>query len=145
MKIAVIRAEEGKVVESFVFDGVLEEVVKDIAKQALEEWDPARSDFIVVRDVQELTLSGEADEETLRELEERGAAKREDGQLRVLLQYYTISFDTELVDDENYVDRKIYLIAPLVVPELQDELEAHAASLTAGGGEAPPGVRELEE
>ena len=143
MKIAVIWAEDGRVVESFVFEGSLEDVVKDVAKQALEEWDPGRSDFIVVRDVQELTLSGEADEETLRELEERGLAKREDGQLRVLLQYYTISFDTELVDEEDYVDRKIYLVAPLVVPELREELEAHAASLTAERGEGPPGVREI--
>lgn len=143
MKIAVIRAEEGRVVESFEFEGSLTDVVKDIAKQAMEEWDPGESDFFVMRDVREITVGAEIDDETLRELEEEGLARREDGQVKVLLQYYTISFDTELVEDENYVDRKVYVIAPLVVPALKDELEAYAASLTSEKGQSPPGIKEL--
>lgn len=143
MKIAVIRAEEGRVVESYEFEGSLADVVKDIARQAMDEWDPSESDFFVMRDAREITIGAEVDDDTLRELEEEGLARREDGQVKVLLQYYTISFDTELVEDENYVDRKVYVIAPLVVPTLKDELEAYAASLTSGSGQPPPGIKEL--
>jgi len=137
----VIRAEEGRVEESLVFDARLEETVKDIAKHAMEEWDPSRSDFIVVKDNLEVTVTGELVEEVAAELEEQGRIVRSESGVKALIPVYYISFDTEMVDDDNYIDRKIYLIAPLVYSGLKDELEAHAAQLTSPPSREAAGIR----
>ena len=144
MKIAVVRAESGKVVESYIFEGELEEIVKDIARQAMDEWDPRSSDFIVTKDTYQLTISGRPDEEMLDELEEKGLVARDQSGVKVITTIYYISFDTELGEDENYIDKKMYIIAPLISVEFKDELEFEAASLPSyrGGEFKPRGLRE---
>jgi hypothetical protein len=141
VKIAVIRAEYGRVVESFVFEGELEDIVKDVARHAMEEWNPGSSDFFVIKEVHALTVTGSPESEVIEELERRGMVAREEGSLKVLATIYYITFDTELGEDENYIDRKMYVIAPLISPDFKDELEYHAASMTGGRGGGPPGVK----
>ncbi|BAA80820.2 hypothetical protein APE_1817.1 [Aeropyrum pernix K1] len=142
MKVAVIRAEHGRVEESLVFEARLEEVVKDMARHALEEWDPGSSDFLVIRDDIEVTVVGDVEEDVLKELEAQGRVEGEGGETRVLVPIYYISFDNEMIDDENYIDKRILVIAPLVYKGFKDELEAHAASMTAPP-QRPGGIKKV--
>lgn len=142
MKVAVVRAEHGRVEESLVFDARLEETVKDIARQAMDEWDPRRSDFIIIKDNLEVTVTGTMLEDVAQELEAEGRLARGDSQVKALIPVYYISFDTEMVDEDNYVDRKVYIIAPLLYDSFKDELEAHAAQLTSPPPKGPSGIRE---
>jgi Uncharacterized protein conserved in archaea len=56
LKVLVIRAERGKVVKDEVVEGELKDVVKSKALEALNEWSPETSDFIVLKDERELEL-----------------------------------------------------------------------------------------
>ncbi|MCE4616650.1 MAG: DUF2286 domain-containing protein [Aeropyrum sp.] len=141
MKVAVIRAEEGRIEESLVFEARLEETVKDIARHAMEEWNPAKSDFIVIKDNLEVTIAGEPVEEVITQLEEQGRIVRSESGIKALIPIYYISFDTEMVDEDNYADKKIYLIAPLVYEGLKEELESHAAQLTSPPSKGTPGIK----
>lgn len=83
-----------------IFEARLEEVVKDMARHALEEWDPSSSDFLVISDDIEITVVSDIEEDVLRELESQGRVEVEGGETRVLVPIYYISFDNEMIDDE---------------------------------------------
>jgi hypothetical protein len=139
VKVAVIRAEYGKVVESYVFEARLEDVVKDILRHVIDEWKPGESDLVVTKETFSLTVAGEAEEDVIRELEEAGLVSREGDTVRVAVPIYYINFDVDLDEEEGYIVKKLYLIAPLITKEFKYELENEAASLTASG-EEPSGV-----
>ena len=141
MKVAVVRAEHGRVVESYEFEATLEDIVKDIVRQVVEEWKPEESDLLVTRESREITVAGEVEEGVVRELEEKGLVAREGGSLKALVTIYYIYFDVKLEEEsEEYVSNKVYVIAPLVAKEFKYELEREAASWTAWG-EEPSGIR----
>ena len=141
MRVAVIRSEMGRVVESMVLEGSVYDVVKDITRHVMDEWDPGRSDFLVMRDNRKVTILGEPDEAALRELEAEGRVERLPNAVEVYLPIFVISFDNEFLDEEDYVDNKVYVIAPLVADGLREEMEVYAAELTVRK-ERPEGIEE---
>ncbi|MEM0068033.1 MAG: DUF2286 domain-containing protein, partial [Saccharolobus sp.] len=56
MKILVLKSENGKITSEKVIEGELDRVIRDIAKQALEEWNEMASDFIIMHDSQEIRI-----------------------------------------------------------------------------------------
>lgn len=145
-KVLVIRAEEGKVVESEVVEGDLTRVVKDVAARALEEWDPATSDFIVLREVRVVTLNLPIPGDLVDKLRMFGLRKSGPNTAEFDITVYTISFDNILVSEEEggYLERKIYLVVPYVDDNLRAEFEAMAADIVTPK-EPPEGIEELEE
>ncbi|MCE4604746.1 MAG: DUF2286 domain-containing protein, partial [Aeropyrum sp.] len=89
----------------------------------------------------EVTIAGEPVEEVITQLEEQGRIVRSESGIKALIPIYYISFDTEMVDEDNYADKKIYLIAPLVYEGLKEELESHAAQLTSPPSKGTPGIK----
>jgi len=145
LKVLVIRAEEGKVTESSVVEGELEAVVKEVARKALEEWDPRVSDFIVIKEVREVTLGLPIPGKLVDILRPFGLRRKGSKEAAFDLVVYTISFDNRLVSEEegSYIENKIYLIAPYINDDLRAELEAQAAGIVSPK-QAPEGIEELE-
>ena len=141
MKVIVVRSERGRIVESMVMEASIYDVVKDITRHVMDEWDPSKSDFLVMRDNRKVTIIGEPDPEFLKELEAEGRVERSSNGIEVQVPIFIISFDNEFLDDEDYVDNKVYVIAPLVVDSLREEIEVYAADLTVRR-EKPEGITE---
>ena len=144
MKVLVVRAEEGRVTESEVVEGELEEVVRRVAAKALEEWDPRVSDFIVIREVREVTLNLPIPGHLVDKLRPFGLRRKGSNEAAFDLVVYTISFDNRLVSEEegSYIENKIYLIAPYIDDSLRAELEAQAAEIVTVK-RPPEGIEEL--
>jgi hypothetical protein len=144
-KVLVVRAEEGRLVESEVVEGGLTEVVKRVAAKALEEWNPETSDFIVLRDVRVVTLSLPIPGDLVDKLRPYGLRRSGRDTAEFDLVVYTISFDNMMVGGEEggYIERKIYLIAPYINEDLRVELEKQAVDIVTPK-EPPEGIEELD-
>ncbi len=147
-KVLVIRAEDGRVVQSIIEEGKIEDVVKNYARRALNEWEPIYSDFVVLRDKYEVRLKLPISPEQFEKFSKYGLERTPDGYAVFSITIYTISFDNFWIEG-SYQDRKMYLIAPYVDENIKKELEEAAAGstliqqTTMGGGEVD--FSELEE
>lgn len=128
-KILVIRAEDGRVVKTSIEEGELEEVVKKYALQALGEWEPIYSDFIVLKDKYEVRLKLPIKPEQYDVIARFRPERTPDGYAVFNIPIYTISFDN-FWDNDTYKDRKMYLITLYVNESVKAELEATAADST---------------
>jgi Uncharacterized protein conserved in archaea len=144
LKVLVIRAERGKVVRDEVVEGELKDVVKGKALEALNEWSPETSDFIVLKDERELELPLPLKPELVDALRSIGSLSRTKDKAIVRFPIYTISFENKMVSEDKYVEYKVYLLAPYINEDLKTELEAEAQDITTEK-EAPEGIREEEE
>jgi len=144
LEVLVIRAEEGRVVESEVVEGELAGVVKKVAARALEEWNPELSDFIVLREVRVVTLKLPIPGQLVDKLRAFGLRRAGRDEAEFDLVIYTISFDNRVVSEEegSYLEKKIYLIAPYVNEDLRTELESMAAEIVTPK-QPPEGIEEL--
>jgi hypothetical protein len=142
VKVLVVRAEMGRVVESRVLEGEFYEVVKKYVSIASSEWDPEVSDFVVVRDDLNVDVEGSLEREVLEYLRSYGSLEESEGALRVRLPVYTISFDNRFVGEDSYVENKVYIIAPYVNEDLRVLFETEAASITTQEA-APEGIRRV--
>ncbi len=147
-KVLVIRAEDGRVVQSVIEEGKIEDIVKNYARRALNEWEPIYSDFVVLRDKYEVRLKLPISPEQFEKFSKYGLERTPDGYAVFSITIYTISFDNFWIEG-SYQDRKMYLIAPYVDENIKKELEEAAAGstliqqTTMGGGEVD--FSELEE
>lgn len=136
MRTLIIRAELGKVVSSSIVDEDLYAVVKKHVMKASEEWDPARSDLLVMKDLVEIELNGVE----LPEGVQAEVVRTESGRaLRLLV--YLISFDNEAKSDEVFEERKVYLIAPYAGEDIREMLESYAEDLTSSSD--VEGIKEI--
>jgi hypothetical protein len=132
LKILVIRSEEGKIVESKVIDSDLAELVKSITQKALDEWNPASSDFTVLRAKYEIRYKLPIKPELVDIARDLGLdMMREGNELIVQVPIYTISFDNEWMDD-SYTDRKMYIVALYLDDEGRKQIEEYAVETTKG-------------
>ena len=142
-KILVIRSEKGKVVESEIVEGALEDVVKDTARRALEEWDPGLSDFIILKDLREIELELPIDPKLFDILREYGGLAKKGNIAIARLPLYTISFDNRMITENNYIENKVYLVTLFINEDLKTQVEVEAASITSEKT-VPEGIEELE-
>ena len=141
MKVVVIRSERGKITEKSVVEGKIEDIVKDAARKALEEWEPANSDFIAIKDLREVELDLPLNPDLVDFLREYGSLSRVKDKAVARIPIYTISFDNVMISEDRYIENKIYLIAPYINDDLVAELESMAAEYTAERTTAP-GIEE---
>ncbi|MGC9072237.1 MAG: DUF2286 domain-containing protein [Acidilobus sp.] len=141
MKVLSIRAERGKVVKDEVVDGDLKDLVKKKALEALNEWDPETSDFIVLKDEREMELSLPLKPELVDLFRTIGSLSRTKDKAIARFPIYTISFENRMISEDKYVEYKIYLIAPYIDDDVKTELDAEAQDITTEK-ETPEGIRE---
>jgi len=146
VRILVIRAEEGRIVEKEYVEGDLAEVAKKVAAKALEEWDPETSDFVVLRDQRDVEIPPELvnpkNFDVFREFNLRREKTEEGTQAVITVPLYTISFDNISIGDEAFIEKKIYLIVPSVIEEIDVLFEQLAADITSPQAQ-PEGIEEV--
>jgi len=142
LKVLVIRSEDGAVTESRIVEGEFFDVVKQVAGEAYQEWTPESSDFIVMRDYIEVEVDLPLDPALFDFLREYGELARSGkDKASIVFPFFTISFDNRMIDQENFIDRKVYVVAPYINDDVKTDLEAEAARTTAPR-ESPPGIQE---
>jgi hypothetical protein len=141
MKVVYIRAERGRVVETNVVEDKIENVVKEAAREALEEWDPSVSEFVVLKDVEEVTIKLPLPKELEEELKKFDLKKKSEEEATIRYPYYTISFDNRKVGDD-YIEYKIIIVAPYINDDFTAWLETLATEI-ASEKEGPQGIEEL--
>ena len=144
MRILVVRAEEGRIVESEIAEGEFRRVLRSVVERALKEWDEVNSDFLVVRDEQDVEVGPEnIGSDELEELSRITRIERGPSGFRIKLPIYMISFENK-IEGDSYIDSRIYVVTPLVYDELKDIIETDAAHYTAPDKPQPRGIRDLE-
>ncbi len=141
MKVVYIRAEKGKVVETNIIDDEIENVIKDVAREALEEWDPKLSEFVVLRDEEEITIKLPLPDNILNILKNFKFKKKSEKEATIIYPYYTISFDNRKVNND-YIEYKVIIVAPYINDDFTAWLETLAAEIVSER-EPPQGIEEL--
>jgi len=129
-KILIIRAEEGKIVESRVEEGELYSIVKTILSSAGGEWNPVESDFIALREVRVVEVNS-VDPDTIEAIKKYSLVEENRGKFKITIPVYTISFDNRMISEDSYIENKIYIVTLYVNDELKDLFEAEAVEITA--------------
>ncbi len=131
-KVLVVRAEHGEIKESQVVEGDILQVVREIARQALEEWDPAASDYVIVKDKYEVSVKLPLTKEQFERYSKYGL-RRGQGVASFDIPVYMVSFSNEWQGD-SYRDKKIYLVTIYVDESVENEIKEFAAETTRGEG-----------
>jgi len=127
-----VRSEEGAIKESRVLEGSMESIVKDVALEALKEWDPSSSDFTVIKAKYELRYKLPLNPNLAKLITSLGLEySREGREVVVQLPVYTISFDNAWLED-SYIDRKMYIVSLVLDDESKRQIEDYAVEATRG-------------
>ncbi|MGC8572458.1 MAG: DUF2286 domain-containing protein [Caldisphaera sp.] len=144
MKVIIIRSEMGKIISSELVEGELDQIIKKKSEDAMKEWNPEISDFIVLRDVRELELPLPLNPELVDILRNVGTLSRTSEKAIARFPIYTISFENMMIGEDNYVEHKIYLISPYINEDIKTELEKEAVEITTEKV-SPEGIEEEGE
>lgn len=162
MKLLVVRSEDGKIVESEVVEGDLAQVAKQVAGKAMKEWDPATSDFTVLRVAFDLRYKLPLNPDLFDMIRDLGLEMERDADgVIVYIPVYTIGFDSRWMNDA-YLEKKMYVVTLYLDEEGRRQVEEYFAKSTkepkrvdAGAGELvisedamkslEEGLKELEE
>ena len=129
-KIVVVKSVEGKIEDSRIVEGELTNIVKEIARKTLEEWDPERSDFTIIKARYELCYKLPISPDLYDIIDELNLEKfREGNNLIVVVPVYTISFNNEWLEDK-YHDKAIYVVTYYIDEKEKKRIEEYAAETT---------------
>ncbi len=136
-----VEAIEGRVENSVIEEGTLDQILKKYALKALDYWNPLKSDFTIIKTRIEVTYKLPPPDHIIELLdhaeEQQITTSKEDNTLVLSIPVYTISYDNEWYGDA-YRDRRIIVIAPYIDLDEKAKIEEYASEAT---GEA----RRLEE
>ncbi len=144
--VLVIRSVEGKIEDVKIYtDKSLEDVLREYGKKALDEWNPALSDFTIMKTFYELRYKLPIDPDLYDIIEALELEMmREGNELIVKLPVYTISFDNRWSGD-SYRDLKVYVVAYMIDESVKKQLLEYAAETTAREKSLEPSVSLTEE
>ncbi|HIQ56182.1 MAG TPA: DUF2286 domain-containing protein [Pyrodictium sp.] len=129
-KIVVVKSVEGKIEDSRIVEGELASIVKEIARKTLEEWDPEKSDFTIIKARYELRYKLPISPDLYDTINELNLEMfREENNLIVIVPVYTISFNNEWLEDK-YHDKAIYVVTYYIDEEEKKQIEEYAAETT---------------
>ncbi|MGC9106381.1 MAG: DUF2286 domain-containing protein [Thermoprotei archaeon] len=128
MKYLVLRSELGKVTSSGVEEGELKDVIIKVAQNAMKEWNERASDFSIMKDAVEIVVPLPFTKEQYLALKDY-VKERSSKEALVELPVYVISFDNEWTESD-YIDKKVYVIAPFVDSKTVKDIEQYASDLT---------------
>ncbi|MDP8003355.1 MAG: DUF2286 domain-containing protein [Caldisphaera sp.] len=141
MKVLIIRAEKGSIISSEIKDGEIAKIVKNKSEDAMKEWNPELSDFIVLKDEREVDFPLPLKPELVDIMRNIGSLSRTSDKAIARFPIYTISFENMMISEDNYVEHKIYLIAPYINDDIKIELEKEATEITTEKT-GPEGIEE---
>ncbi len=139
-RIAIIEAHSGKIIREEKLEGDLEETVKKVATQLLEEkWMPSFSDFMVLRDVNDIRLSLPLSKEEVDFYKKYELKRIDSNTAQAMLPLFLIVYESLKISEEDYHNRGI---AAVSVYFREDELEQIREMLTEVTKK--PSLEELE-
>jgi hypothetical protein len=132
MKVVILKSENGKITSETFVDDNIGNVVRSVASQALKEWNENTSDFVIMKDMQEVRIPMPLKEETYEKLKNL-LVGREGSNAIAKIPIYIISFENEWSND-NFVDKKVYIVSYYINDDNKKELEEYAQDLTQQDG-----------
>lgn len=143
MKILVLKSEMGKVTSEQIVDGELGETVRKVATEALKEWNEYTSDFIIMKDVQEIKIPLPLKPETYDALKNFLAGKEKNAAI-ARVPFYIISFENEWQEND-FMDKRVYVVTYYINDDMKKEAIDYAASVTSQERGSVEGLEEEEE
>jgi len=138
MKIIVLKSENGKITSENIVEGKFSDVLKEIATMALKEWNETTSDFVIMKDTQDVKIPKPLKPEVYETIK-NFLVGRDEKFAHARIPLYIISFENEWNDD-NFVDKKVYVVSYYLNEENKKELEEYAKDITS-----PENIRDKEE
>jgi hypothetical protein len=139
-KVIIIRADEGKVTEKKIVEGDIDQIIKDVTRKAVEEWQPSLSDLTALHTKLELRYRKPLPPEVADAIFNLNLEYSLEGNdVIVNLPVIVVSFDNRWIDESKYEERRIYVVAPYVDEESTKQLEEYAKDVTS----APKNIMEL--
>lgn len=129
MKLLVIRAEEGEIKDRQIMEGELNSILKNVILKTLEIWDPVKSDLIIVRHKQEITIRLPITREQY-EMYSQFNLKRKGDSASFEIPVYLISFENQWIDD-NIVDSKVFIVSPYIDDYVAEKIVELAKNVTS--------------
>ena len=131
-KVLVIRGEHGNIIEEKVDETKdIISKVKELASRALNLWEPEFSDFIIIKDQYEVSLKLPLTKDQVQRFMKYGIRRSSDGYAKFNIPVYIISYDSIWVEDD-YIDRKVYLVSIYVNDEVKEDLKKLVIETTRG-------------
>lgn len=143
MKILVLKSEMGKVTSEQIVDGELGETVRKVATEALKEWNEYTSDFIIMKDVQEIKIPLPLKPETYDALKNFLAGKEKNAAI-ARVPFYIISFENEWQEND-FMDKRVYVVTYYINDDMKKEAIDYAANVTSQERGSVEGLEEEEE
>ncbi|QGA54691.1 DUF2286 domain-containing protein [Sulfolobus sp. E5-1-F] len=129
MKILIVKSENGKVTLEKIAEGEISKVLRDVAKEALEEWNELASDFIIMRDNQEVRLPLPLKPEVYEAIKTFLVGKDKKEAL-AKIPLYIISYENEWKESD-FQDKKIYVVSFYINDEIKKGILDDAAQMTS--------------
>ncbi|MEM1645395.1 MAG: DUF2286 domain-containing protein [Ignisphaera sp.] len=143
MKILIVRAEEGNIVDKQLTEGELEQILKEVVIKALELWNPQHSDLVVVKHKHEVGLPLPLKKEQY-EMYARFNLRRIGDKAVFEIPIYVVSYENEWIE-ENIRDSKVFIVAPYVDETTASNIIELAKNITSAEVELEESEEELEE
>ncbi|MCI2414436.1 MAG: DUF2286 domain-containing protein [Candidatus Aramenus sp.] len=129
MKVIVLKSELGKITSERSVEGNIGEVVKQVAAEALKEWNEIASDFTIMKDVQEVRIPLPLKPDVYESLKSFLSGKDKTAAI-ARIPVYIISYDNAWKED-NYQDNRVYVVSYYVDENLKNELAEYAKQATS--------------
>jgi len=129
MKILVVRAEYGKIVETYVKEGELVQVLKETVMRTLNLWNPEKSDLIVMKHSQDINVKIPITPQQF-ECYKRFNLRRAGNVAIFTIPVYVISFENEW-SGESLRDTKVFIVAPYVDEIVENAVKQLASEITS--------------
>ncbi|OYT57690.1 MAG: hypothetical protein B6U76_00325 [Desulfurococcales archaeon ex4484_217_2] len=131
-KVLIIRGEHGNIIEEKIDETKdIISKVKELASRALNLWEPEFSDFIIIKDQYEVSLKLPLTKDQVQRFMKYGIRRGPDGYAKFNIPVYIISYDSIWVEND-YIDRKVYLVSIYVNDEVKEDLKKLVIETTRG-------------
>lgn len=126
----IIKSKEGEAEVLEKIKGEFNEAVKEAAKKALELWDLAKSDFIIIKDKYPVEVKLPITPQEYEEYSKYNIRRSGPNIASFDLPIYVISYNNEWIGND-YRDYEVFIIAPYVNKKITSELVKWAAEITS--------------
>ncbi len=143
MKILVVKSENGKVTSEKIMEGEMGKVIREIAKNALDEWNELTSDFIIMHDSQEVRVPLPLKPDVYEVLKNFlvGKDKKE---AVAKIPVYIISYENEWKESD-FQDKKVYVISYYINDDMKKEVISDATQMTSEQPKEKEDLEDIEE
>jgi len=143
LKVLILRAEYGEIKEKMISEGDLNKILKEVIIRTLDLWDPNKSDLIVVRHSQEITIKLPIKKEQY-DLYSQFNLRRKGDYASFDVPLYLVSFENRWIDN-NIVDSRVFVVSPYIDDYVSEKIEELAINITSPESEKEGEEEELEE